>query len=74
MSYSLSLDMRCPRHLIAYEDEGINTIDLIVLCLFPKRFVFDKNCLPSLQGRDVTLTLTSVPPIPVARVRHVSTM
>lgn len=52
----------------------VSTQYVSVLCLFSKCFGFDKNCPPSLQGRDVTLTLTSVPPIPVARVQRASTM
>lgn len=40
----------------------------------PWAFWIDKNCPSSLQGRDVTLTLMSVPPIPVARVQRASMM
>ena len=74
MSSSLSLDIWCPQHFIASAGKGICTIDLMVLGLFPKHFGFDRNCPPSLQGRDATLTLMSVPPIPVARVQHASMM
>lgn len=73
VSYYLNPDIWCPRHLTACAEEVVNTTSPIVLGLFPKHFGFDKYCFRPLQGRDVTSTLMSVSPIPVARVRRAST-
>lgn len=72
MSY-LNLAFGAQGILQSVQMEGVNTVSLLVLCLFPKDLDLTKT-FPSLQGRDATLTLMSVPPIPVARVQHASMM
>lgn len=72
MSY-LNLAFGAQGILQSVQMEGVNTVSLLVLCLFPKDLDLTKT-FPYLQGRDAALTLMSVPPIPVARVRRASMM